>query len=141
MTISAYLTFNGNCRQAMTFYQECLGGELLLQTIGDHVQTEDMPRQMKDYILQATLISGQFVLTGSDMVGDDGLLKGNTVSLMLHCGSEQELKRCYRRLSAGGRQTHPVSESIWGDMSGDLTDKFGNQWLLHYQLHTYTNNF
>jgi PhnB protein len=32
-TINAYLTFNGNCRQAMTFYRECLGGELTLQAV------------------------------------------------------------------------------------------------------------
>ena len=31
-TINAYLTFNGDCREAMTFYKECLGGELTLET-------------------------------------------------------------------------------------------------------------
>ena len=33
--INAYLTFNGNCREAMQFYTDCLGGELYLQTIGE----------------------------------------------------------------------------------------------------------
>jgi PhnB protein len=30
-----YLIFNGNCREAMTFYQSCLGGELNVMTFGD----------------------------------------------------------------------------------------------------------
>jgi PhnB protein len=37
--INGYLHFNGDCREAMTFYRECLGGELSLQTIGEHLPT------------------------------------------------------------------------------------------------------
>ena len=33
--INAYLIFNGNCRDVMTFYQKCLGSELQLITFGD----------------------------------------------------------------------------------------------------------
>ena len=31
--INAHLTFNGNCHEAMTFYKECFGGELSMQTL------------------------------------------------------------------------------------------------------------
>jgi uncharacterized glyoxalase superfamily protein PhnB len=31
--INAYLTFNGNCREAMTFYQSCFDGDLTLETV------------------------------------------------------------------------------------------------------------
>ena len=33
--LNAYLRFNGKCREAMTFYQACLGGELTIQTVGE----------------------------------------------------------------------------------------------------------
>lgn len=52
--INSYLTFNGNCREAMTFYQECLGGELFMQTIGESPMAEQMPLPMKESILHAT---------------------------------------------------------------------------------------
>ena len=56
--INSYLTFNGNCREAMTFYQECLGGELFMQTIGESPMAEQMPLPMKESILHATLTKG-----------------------------------------------------------------------------------
>ena len=69
---------------------------------------------------------------GSDMVGESGLIRGNAVSLMLNCSSEAEINNYYSQLSKGGEPTHPPQESFWGAIFGDLTDKFGNHWLLHY---------
>jgi PhnB protein len=70
---------------------------------------------------------------GSDMVSDKGFVKGNTVSLMLNCSSEAEIKKCYKSLSKGGEASHPLESTFWGALFGDLTDKFGNHWLLNYQ--------
>ncbi|MCF8449301.1 MAG: VOC family protein [Taibaiella sp.] len=130
--INAYLTFNGNCREAMTFYRDCLGGALSLQTIGDSPLADKMPKEMKDCILHGSLTRYALVLLGSDMVGEQGLIEGNAVSLMLDCSSEQEIRDCYEKLAAGGRVIHPLEISFWGALFGDLTDKYGNQWLLHY---------
>ena len=132
--INSYLTFNGNCREAMTFYKECLGGELVLQTIGESPMADTMPAQMKRSILHSTLTKGNLLLMGSDMVADNGLVKGNSVSLMLNCSSEEEIKTCYKNLSKDGEATHPLENTFWGALFGDLTDKFGNHWLLHYQV-------
>jgi PhnB protein len=130
--INSYLTFNGNCREAMMFYKECLGGNLFLQTIGESPMAEKMPETMKDFILHSTLIKDSLLLMGSDMVPDAGLKKGNSVSLSLHCNTEEEIKRFYKKLSAGGRKDHPLENTFWGALFGDLTDKYGNHWLLNY---------
>lgn len=130
--INAYLTFNGNCREAMSFYQACLGGELSFQTVGESPLSAKMPERMKHCILHASLTRGALVLLGSDMVGEQGLIKGNSVSLSLSCSSETEIKSCYTRLSAGGIANHELEESFWGALFGDLTDKFGNHWILNY---------
>lgn len=132
-TICAYLTFNGNCREAMTFYKSCIGGELVFQTIGDSPVGDRLDNKMKDCILHATLVKGVLVLMGSDMVAPPGLIKGNTVSMALVCESESELRTCYQKLSDGGQANHPVEENYWGALFGDLTDKFGNHWLLNYE--------
>ena len=131
--INAYLTFNGNCRQAMNFYNEVLDGELSLQTIGDSPMADKMPAKMKDCILHSQLTKGDLVLMGSDMVGEQGLLKGNSVTLMLVCNSEEEIKNCYEKLSAEGKATHPLENTFWGALFGGLTDKFGNHWLLNFE--------
>lgn len=130
--IYSYLTFNGNCREAMHFYQDCLGGELTFQTIDESPLSGKMPKKMKDCILHSTLTKGALVLMGSDMVGESGLIKGNAVSLSLNCSSEEEIRNCYAKLSADGKANHPLEESFWGALFGDLTDKFGNHWILNF---------
>lgn len=132
MIIQPYLTFAGHCEEAMRFYQECLGGDLTLQKIGDSPLAGKMPAAMKNKILHATLRCGATVIMGSDMVGDKGIRSGNNVSLMLGCSSEEETRACYKRLSEGGEAAHPLHITFWGALFGDLVDKFGNQWLLHF---------
>lgn len=132
MQIQSYLTFNGNCREAMTFYQSCLGGELKFQTIGESPLSEKMPDKMKQSILHATLTRGDLIILASDMVPSSGLIKGNSVSLSLLCNSEEDVRACYNKLSEGGKQDHPLEVSFWGALFGDLTDKYGNHWLLSY---------
>lgn len=127
-----YLTFDGTCREAMAFYQRCLGGELFVQTIGESPMADRLPPAARAYILHSTLTIGSLVLMASDMVSDQGLEAGNSVSLMLDCSSEEEIRRLYYLLSEGGEATHPLENSFWGALFGNLTDKYGNHWLLHF---------
>lgn len=131
-SINSYLTFNGNCREAMTFYRQCLGGKLSFQTIGESPLSDKMPLKMKESILHATLINGNMIVMASDMASEKGVIKGNSVSLMLNCSSEKEIKACYKKLSLGGNADHPLQDTFWGAIFGDLTDKYGNHWLLNF---------
>lgn len=132
MQIHSYLTFNGNCREAMTFYQQCLGGKLSFQTVGESPLANKLPKQMKNSILHAMLSNENLVLMASDMVQEPGLIKGNNIALSLNCNSEIEIKTCYEKLSVGGKANHPLENSFWGALFGDLTDKFGNHWILNF---------
>lgn len=131
-TINSYLTFNGNCREAMNFYKKCIGGELSFQTIGESPLSKKMPAKMKSCILHAVLTNKHFVLMGSDMVSEKGLLKGNAISLVLNCKNEKEIRGCYKKLSQGGEQTHPLENTFWNALFGGLTDKYGNNWMLNF---------
>jgi PhnB protein len=130
--INSYLTFNGNCLEAMAFYQECLGGDLQVQRVGESTLVDGMS-SMKDYVLHATLKNEEIVLMGSDMANPNGVKKGNNISIMLNCNDEDHILECYAKLSAGGERTHPVESTFLGALFGSLTDKYGNHWLLYYQ--------
>lgn len=131
-SINSYLTFNGNCREAMTFYRDCLGGELTLETIGESLNADKIPGIMKRSIMHAVLAKDELVIMGTDMVEERGLIKGNSISMMLNCNSEEEAKAYYDKLSTGGRASHPLQETCWGAIFGNLTDRFGNNWLINY---------
>ncbi|MGL5892622.1 MAG: VOC family protein, partial [Bacteroidia bacterium] len=109
-----YLMFNGNCREAMLFYQQCLGGELSFQTIADTPQATHLPEKVKNYILHAALRKDDFEIAGTDMINDSGLVKGNAVSILLRCKSDKELRSYFKLLSAGGETELKVSKTDEG---------------------------
>ncbi|OAQ40879.1 glyoxalase [Pedobacter psychrophilus] len=117
----------------MCFYQECLGGNLEFQTIGESPLAEQMPKEMKNAILHSSLIAGNLKIMASDMVNENGLNNGNNVSLLLNCEFEYQVHEMYHKLSEKGLKDHPLEKTFWGATFGDLTDQYGNRWLLHYQ--------
>lgn len=131
--IVAYLTFNGNCKEAMHFYQDCLGGDLSLQTLGDSPKSDVMPQAMKECIIQASLKKENMLLMGTDMT-EDKLLRGNSISILLECDSDAEMMRYYEKLAEAGKATHPITETFWGTLFGGLTDKYGNHWLFRCKI-------
>lgn len=130
MHVHAYLTFSGNCRQAMAFYQRCLGGNLTVQTVGESPLSATMSARMKNCVVQAILQSEAFVLIGSDMVPESGLIKGNSVSLALQCHSEKRTRAVFKKLSARGHVSSPLHHTRMGFLLGAVTDQFGHHWLL-----------
>lgn len=128
-----YLTFSGACAEAMHFYHDCLGGELTLQKISESPIASQMPPAMQDQILHSMLMIGDLSLMASDMQ-PSWRTAGSTVSCMLHCSSEEELRKTFDALAAGGTIRDPVKAQFWGGVFGAVTDKFGIDWSLHYDL-------
>lgn len=127
-SLNPYLTFNKNCREAMTFYKECLGGELTLTPVGETPLASQMPPHMKDAILHSELKAGEFVLMATDMT-PEALVQGNDTHLCLVCKSETEIYSLFEKLSAGGKIKQPLNEMFFG-LIGTLVDKFGKSWIL-----------
>lgn len=128
-TINAYLTFNGNCREAMTFYNDCLGGELVLETVKGSPMESHWPKEMQHLILHASLHKESLSLFGSDMVESTGLSIGNNVSLSLICKNEEEIEAYFKKLAEGGNIKYPLHNFYAGKIGG-LIDKFGIHWML-----------
>lgn len=128
-----YLNFDNDCREAMNYYKACLGGNLVLQTVGEMPEmAAQMPPEMKDAILHSSLISGDITIMASDLIKTKRI-EGNTVELCINCDTEEELNTFFSRLSEGGKVTDPLADMPWGGRYGALTDKFGKHWLFNYQ--------
>ncbi|MDB5224003.1 MAG: hypothetical protein JWN83_2670 [Chitinophagaceae bacterium] len=130
--INAYINFEGNCREVMTFYKECLGGELNMQTVEGSPIEAQCPAGIKHHILHASLMKDGLILMGSDMQEPGGFTKGNNIALSLNCSSDEEIKAFFSKLSEGGRISHNLMQSFWGATFGVLTDKYGIRWMLNY---------
>ncbi|CAL1518806.1 VOC family protein [Chitinophaga sp. MM2321] len=131
--LNPYLNFDNNCREAMNFYQACLGGQLDLQTVGEMpAMAKQMPPEMKDHILHSYLKSGDIVIMASDL-SREKRIEGNTVHLCINCEDEDQINSFFTKLSAGGKITEPLTDMPWGAKYGALTDKYGKHWVFNYR--------
>jgi PhnB protein len=128
----AYLNFNGNCREAMTFYAQCLGAELELVPFGD-MPHPGVPAEAKDLILHARLHKGDGQLMASDTMPGMPFVQGTNFSVSVHPVSGEECDSVWRALSQGATIQQPLADAPWGARYGSLTDKFGVQWMLNYE--------
>lgn len=133
--LNPYLRFNGNCREAMTFYQSCLGGELTLQTVGESPMAGQMPPAMQDKVMHSVLAKDGIVVMASDMTGPDGVKIGDAISLAVMGSSKAEIEPIFAKLSVGGNVLHPLTEEYFGTF-GDLVDKFGIGWMFQADSNT-----
>jgi PhnB protein len=129
--IHVYIGFNGRCREAMTFYQSCLGGELFFQTFKEAPPEMKLPKELGDSIIHSSIKKGDLLLMASDM-SRPGEVKGNNISLSLACATESEINEYFERLSAGGKVVEPLNKQFWGDTFGVVEDKFGISWMLNH---------
>jgi len=130
--IYAYLHFDGNCREAMTFYKECIGGELSLQTIEGSPIEAECAEAMKDKILHSSLSKNGLLVMATDCGIPGGVVRGNNIALSVNCSSEEEINTFYNKLSADGVIIDPLKTQFWGAIFGVITDKFGIRWMFNY---------
>lgn len=123
-----YLSFTGTCREAMTFYQSCLGGDLSIMTYGDSPMADQVPAEHRDNVLHAMLSAAGITLMASDLMPGDTVAQGGSVTLALTSGDKAEIRAYFDKLSAGGTVTMPLDEAFFG-LYGEMTDRFGMRWL------------
>jgi len=130
---SPNLRFNDKkCREAMTFYKDCLGGEVEFMTAKGTPMEKDMTPETLDLIMHSTLKKGDWMIVGSDMMRDKATI-GDNVGISLDCESAEEIKTIFDKLSKGGDVFMPLEDMFWGATFGLVTDKYGIEWMLNFQ--------
>jgi len=130
-TLDAYLFFDGNCAEAMRFYERTLGGKLDMMTHAQSPIAGQTPPGSDNRIMHARLALADRSLMASDsMAGQPyGGMKGFSLSLIYP--TTAEAKRIFDALSEGGQVTMPLQKTFWAEAFGMLTDRFGTPWMVN----------
>lgn len=123
-----YLHFDGKCRDAMTFYGTCLGGEPNFTPFAAGPN-----EKASDRIMHAELHSGPVVLMAADLAQGTPFYPGNNFSISITCESTEEMERIFSALSESGRIIMAPHDAFWGGRFGMLTDQFGISWMLSFR--------
>ncbi len=131
---NTYLHFDGNCREAMTFYGHCLQAEPNFTPYSaGPADVAEMAKSAPERILHAQFASGPVVLMASDMPPGWPCNQGNNFAISIDCDSEEEMQRLFAELSKDGKVTMPVEDAFWGGRFGMLTDRFGISWMVSFR--------
>ena len=129
-----FLLFDGNCAEAMTFYQNCLGGDLTLTKAGDTPMKAQFPVEKHNRIIYAQLKSGSIDISATDWMASPTLepKQGNTFSIYMTGESYDELKTVFDKLSAGAikdKRTFIELNNMPFGSYGQFTDKYFVSWI------------
>ncbi len=129
--IVPYLVTNGNGQEAVKFYQEALGAEVIsMQTFGDMPANPDhpLPDAAKDRVLNAQLKIGDARMMLSDTFPGNPYQLGSQVTIALLVNDAAEANAIFEKLQVEGKVTMPMQETFWSPAYGQVTDKFGIEW-------------
>lgn len=126
-----YLVFEGNCSQAMEFYKDCLGGELLTMKKFKESKMK-VPKANMDKVMFAEFKAPGIYFMASDNIPGKKVIKGNNVTLSFDFKDENSIDNAFRKMSKGGKILMPLKKSEWGSKFGMLVDKYGITWMFNY---------
>jgi PhnB protein len=131
-TINPYLTFNGNCREAMNFYKEALNGEAEIITFEDSPMKVPAGHEYK--VMHARVIFEGAIIMASDGMPDSEVNHGNGIHISIAAKNVEQGETFFNNLSAGGAVLMPYSDQFWGARFRMVKDKFGISWMVNCEL-------
>jgi uncharacterized glyoxalase superfamily protein PhnB len=120
---AVFITFSGNCKKALSYYQTCFGGTLQFETFEKELQGyAEIP------VVSGSLVSDSIVIHGSDLVHNEGRILGNYMSIFLHCRNIYDRKALIEKLKFN-------TQILFVNNSDDqklveVTDAFDVRWVL-----------
>jgi PhnB protein len=141
MQFQPYLTFGGNCAEAMAHYEKVLGAKMQrfirfgdAPPMPEGAMTEGCPGgelapDMADKVMHATIELDGAMLMASDAMGPyDGM---KNVAVTLSFPTPERAEQVFTALAAGGKIDMPMGETFWVEKFGAVTDRFGTSWLIN----------
>jgi PhnB protein len=132
--LNSYLMFNGQCKEAFKFYEQCLGGKITdMMTYADSPDasmSEQMPSEWRNKIMHVGLMVDDQELMGSDNPpGYDEKPQGFSVSINL--SDPLKAERIFNTLAENGTVKMPLQQTFWAYRFGMLVDQFGVPWMIN----------
>mgnify|MGYP002379331717 CR=1 FL=1 len=105
----------------------------MFQRYSDAPPNEHLDKAERNWVMHVALPIGKSVLMGSDRPSAYGKPNlGDSFFISVNTDSEEETKKIFDKLSAGGKVQMPLEKTFWGAYFGMFADKYGVQWMVNY---------
>ncbi|MGN7470592.1 VOC family protein [Brevibacillus sp. SAFN-007a] len=136
MPVHAYLTFDGNCREAVQFYAQVFQTEApQIMTYGDAPQDPNypLPEEAKQLVMHTRLLICGSPVMFSDSFPGMPYAAGTNFSLAVVTNNLDVLRSSFEKLKDGGTVRMELQETFWSKAYGSIVDKFGIEWQFNYE--------
>lgn len=131
MNFSTHLNFNGNCDEAMKFYEKTFGGKIEFKmTWGESPMCKEVGADFQDKIMHESMSLGHTMLMGAD-APPGRFQKAQGIVVSINVETPEDADRVFKSLSDGGSVQMPIAETFWAKRFGMATDKFGIPWMVN----------
>ncbi|HVV55780.1 MAG TPA: VOC family protein [Mucilaginibacter sp.] len=131
MKLIPYLHFNGNCEEALNNYIEIFGGSGGVTSRFGDAPSFPVPDDYKNKVMHAHLEFDDNVIFMSDCGPGRTIEHGNGIAMSIGLEDEAQTHAIFDRLAEGGQVIMPLEKQFWGDIFGQLIDKYGIRWMLN----------
>jgi len=128
--ICPYITFSGNCADAIAFYEQAFNVKAEVMRFKDAPPENgyEAPAGCEDYVMHAQLELGGEMLMLSDTPPNYPVKVGDNICVMVEFDDADAAKAAFDALKEGGEIAMEMQETFWSKCFGSLTDKFGIGW-------------
>lgn len=131
MQVQPYLSFNGRCEEALAFYKQAIGAEVLcMMRFKENPDPQYNPAGMEEKIMHSSFRIGDSQLMASDGMCTGQAAKFDGISLSLSAKSVDQAKKYFNALADGGQVQMPLTETFFSPGFGLVADKFGVTWMV-----------
>lgn len=131
-----YLSFDGNCAEAMRFYERALGGriEAMIRN-ADSPCAAQTPKGHLDRLLHVRLaLDGGGLIFAGDCPAHMPYQGIKGVMLTLNYDTIAQAQLIFAALSEGGNVSMPMQATFWAKAFGAVVDRFGVSWGVNGEL-------
>jgi PhnB protein len=131
MKLNIYLNFDGNCEEALKFYEKALGAKpVMMMRYGESPMAQETAKEMHQKILHGRLTLGENVIMASD--APSGRFKGQAgFCINIGVDTSEEAELLFNALSEKAEISMPLAQTFWALRFGMLVDQFGVPWMVN----------
>ncbi|MCL2634119.1 MAG: VOC family protein [Oscillospiraceae bacterium] len=131
MKLSPYISFNGNCSEAVMFYEKAFNAKAEIMRYGDAPPSGgyQAPAGTENFVMHAQFdIQEGVTVMLCDYPPNESVNVGTNIALMAEFDSVDSATSAFNALKEGGAVIMELQETFWSKLFGSLTDKFGIIW-------------
>lgn len=133
MKLAPYITYQGNCQEAIDFYKAVFDAEIVeIHHYGNSAMK--VKEKDKNKILHVELKLGGNTLMASDASEGHPVSTGNNITMALMYDNPDVGEQIFTALASKGKVLMPFQDTFWGAKYGMVVDKFGINWSVNCEL-------